>query len=171
MPFPLHKAPAGLLELMRLRTQGAAPPQFAEDVRAVIVANEHYGADLQSTGGLSLVGALPVTLVGTIGTGQTPAGASRVMGLSAELTLGAAAGTRLLVRVGVRQNAAAVINWLGASYFTAGLAAGVPFVCVAFMPVPLILQPGFQTVAQAVGDAAGADHNLDLRSMIQLLAP
>lgn len=161
---PLQKAPRGLLELLRLKTLGEQPNAFDRTVSPSIDITDFYANDVQQTFNVNnALAALPQTLT------QPVTEPIRVLAMAAEMTLGAAAGTRLQVRVGVRspQNTSTV--WFASENVTAGLAAGLSYVAVGILSGPMVIPPGWTLVAHAVGDAGGADHQLSLRWIPQIL--
>lgn len=165
MPFPLHKSPRGLLELLRLRTLGAQPSLFSEGVQPVVVVNDHYAADLLVNSNHDLAAAA-FPLVQTV----TTAGVTRLMTFSVDVTLGAAVGTYLALSIGLQlPSSSNPVSWYGYQLFTAGLIAGEAYRLVANMPSPLILPSGAFLIAGASSNAAGADHVLSLRTTQQVL--
>lgn len=172
----LQKAPSGLLELLRLRSNGDQPTTFADSVLSVVVANEHYGADLQFSSSDSGTGAIGQSIQVVIGSGFTaPAtpGPVRFMAIGGDMVFGAAAGTWLQMRIGIRAPTAnsppAWIAWQ--SYAAPFLVAAGALTIVANFPAPIILLPGSAVRIEMTGDAVGADHTLRLRTLRQELNP
>lgn len=169
---PLRKWPSGLLELLSLKNQGISPQQLSPTLTPVLVANGFYGADLVFTSNDNSTGALPRTVTGIIGAGAAAPGPIQILSLSAEILVGAAAGTRLCVQFGLSvPNANAPVHWLGQLFISgANLAAaqtyGVP-ATHAFED--LVILPGTRIFAQAFGDAGGADHTLRLRTIQRVI--
>lgn len=161
MPFPLHKAPRGLLELFRLRTLGEQPRLFSEIVQPVVDVTEFYGQDLKlPLSAAPTIGALPVTedLVFT--------GPVRLHAIAAVLVVGAAAATNVTLECGIAFDVAG--SRLRAplqSIFLPSLAAGQR--ATVSTPTPAwVFQPGVIAYAFVAGTAAGADHQLDVRGII-----
>lgn len=158
MPFPLHKSPAGLLELLRLRTLGRQPGLFSEQVSSVVESTEFYAADLVINGSEDgAAGAINQTFLGAAAPTYR-----RYLGLSGQLIMGAAAGTVISVGIGFRSPAAAANVAWGTLNLNTPVAAMVYRVHAQF-PIPLVLPPGSQPMIQTSGNAAGADHVLQLR--------
>lgn len=162
--FELVKAPRGLLELFRLRTNGRQPDTFANVVAPTVDVTDFYGIDLAVCGASNTAAqALPTSNV------QTLAQPVRLLALSAELTIGAAAGTRLAGRTGVRFNTSEAIVWLSAFSFQGTIAAGSAHVAGGWIPGGLILPQGAQLFVGFEGDNAGADHVVSARTLWQTL--
>lgn len=163
MPFPLHKAPKGLLELFRLRTHGSNPPTFGEIVAPSVDVTEYYGADLISTvSENSAAGAATGQL-----NGAAAVFARRYLGLSGTWVGGAAAGTWLEVSVGIGGVPGGGNVLFGAKTVSVPVAAAVYRVAAVF-PVPLVLPPGAFPFVLTESNAAGVDHVRQLRYMFQI---
>lgn len=163
MPFSLQKTPYGLLDLFRLRTQGANPPQFGELVTPTADVTEFYGADLSQVFNYTPgAGAITQTLT------FTQPSVRRILGISGEVNIGAAAGTVLRMRLGVRPAAGNVVHWIGQSLPTPAI--GVKFVVSAQAFVPYVLPAGAQVVLEVDGNAAGVDHQSAVRVFAQDLS-
>src|SRR5262245_21666376 len=166
---PLQKYPKGLLELLRLRTEGFQPGEFGSAVIPGVVANEHYGADLQFTS-QDLSGPVPFPYAGNfvIGAGAAAPGPIRLMNVSCEIVIGAAAGTRLLARIGIQTPASSSpTTWVAAQQFTPSIEQTFAF--LTNFPVPFVLMPGTGIALRVDGDAAGNDHSVNFRSLQQVL--
>lgn len=159
MPFPLHKAPRGLLELFRLRTLGAQPPLFGEQVTPVCEVSELYAADLKAISG-SAVTTGSIAGVG-ISDDLVLTAQVRAHGISARFVVGAAAATNVSLGVELEIGGEAV----GTSVFLAACnAASVHRVWMPF-PRPIVLLANVfagQVIVRArvSGTAAGADHTI-----------
>lgn len=171
MPFPLHKAPRGLLELFRLRTTGSQPNLFAETVSPVVDVTEHYIADqLRTAAATPIVGNLNAGQYLTAGPLGPLGGGGAVLalyGFTGSVTLGAAPGTWLAISLMLEIPVAgppatlAFMRWDD----TQLVAASFYETCIV-LPRPLILPGGSTYGAYAEGDAAGADHTLNLNAVI-----
>lgn len=161
MPFPLHKAPVGLLELFRLRTLGSNPPEFAGVVQPTVDVAEFYSADLKLFSGVTATtGALAglssvLTLTGPI----------RMHAIGARLVIGAAAATNVVIMVGMRDTQTGLRAPLASQVY--GAVAATQEVHIGALVRGLVFPPTRWSVyAQATGTAAGADHILDVRLLI-----
>lgn len=157
MSSPLHKVPTGLLELYRLRTLGHAPNEFSDTVIPTVESLEAYAApEMQTVSTTPNIGAINAGRIASI---ITVANFTWLWGIGANITMGAAAGTWLLIEVGVMigqsQSLMTIASWdqrsPGATFSTS---AGV------LLPKPLVLRAGSQLYARVSGDAGGADHSL-----------
>lgn len=169
MPFPLHKSPSGLLELFRLRTLGANPPLFGEQVSPVVDVTEHYGADVMTSQFDQLNN---VTLNGAGGTSvtRTQTALTRLYAMSAQVQMGAAGGTILLLSIGIRApNASAPVVIL-ADRVVGACPPGRTFRVSIPLPRPLILPNGTVIVSFFESDAIGADHTISQRFLLQDLS-
>lgn len=168
MPFPLYKSPRGLLEALKLRTVGKNPDRFSEMVQPTVDVLDMYTADVLFTAAVA-TGAAAYPFNSTLDVAFT----RRFLGVSASITMGAAPGTRLTIRIGVAvpsSSSPAVIVAYGAQ--TAPfLVAGGNFSVFALFPRPLVLTAGCQIVTVAESDAAGADHQLSVRFLSDNLSP
>jgi hypothetical protein len=159
--IPLHKVPRGLLELLRARTLGRSPDELANAVIANVDATEMYGSDLcvvaSDSGG---AGSINRTVTGT------SANMGRLLGMSGQVTIGAAAGTqvRLLLQYSPGPQFSAVI--VADRVITAPVAAAVYAVSVQF-PRALVFNPGATFTFTTSGDAAGADHTPVRRDLFE----
>lgn len=153
MPFPLHKTPVGLLELFRLRTLGAAPNLFGEQVTPVVDVTDMYGLDL-------LANVFENGPAGAIGVGLAAAqsaNARRYQGFNAQITIGAAAGTWLTLAVGYSLIPGGTATMLASVSLTPIVGATYRVAAGAAMR-GLLLPPGHNLVFLCDGNAAGADH-------------
>lgn len=171
MPFPLHKAPSGLLELLRLRTLGGQPNQFAEQVIPTIRANEFYAVDLLRSGSTSgAAGAFPRSIAGNVGAGVVgaPGGPIALVAYAAIVTMGAAGGTQLRIRIGLDLPDAGPTAWVASEVF-APAAAGGSYVATALFSPWLVLPGGARFFGTAESDAAGADHVMGFTTVTAVL--
>ena len=151
MPFPLHKTPVGLLELFRLRTLGAAPPQFGDQVVPVADISRNYGADLAVVG---TSGTGPAALPLNVSTVATiPA---RITQFAGRVTLGAAGGTQLRITVLWRPRQTDPFIPVGFLLVTAPVAAGT-YTCISQLTEPILHRP---VAKQSLGGRLEALHNL-----------
>ena len=161
MPLPLHKSPVGLLDLLKLRTLGRNPEWLNEVVGPILDATNFYGADLQvvasDSGG---AGAMSRSVSGTA------ARPGRLLAMSGQVTVGAAAGTqiRLLVSYTPGPSFSAVI--LATEVITAPV-AGAVYAVAAVLPSPIVFAPGAGFTFTVAGDAAGADHTPVRRDLFE----
>lgn len=156
--FPLDKAPTGLLELFNLKSGGVQPGGFVEDVAASIDALAFYGMDRLFTADTPFAAAA-FPLNGTISVSFP----RLFVGFGAQVTVGAAAGTRLNIRIGLRCPApSSPVIVLQQTAFTPVI--GGFFDAYWQAPFPLVLPPGAQFTVLAASDAGGADHVLTLKS-------
>lgn len=165
MNFDLDKAPVGLLELLNLKSGGRQPDGFNSVVQPGIEVFPFYAMDrLFTADTVNAAAAYPLN--GTVNVSFPRA----FIGFGAQVTVGAAAGTRLDIRIGLRcpgPTSPAII--LVQTRFT-------PFIGGFFdaywqAPFPVVLPPGAQFVALANSDAAGADHVLTMKSASYDLNP
>lgn len=169
MPFPLHKSPAGLLELLRLRTLGASPNTLSEEVRPSFDSTEFYAADLKllndETATVGALAALDNVLLLT--------GPTRVHAIGGRLAIGAAAATNLVVSVGLRQTISGVRVGVGAWQFPAIAAGGIVNFGTHVPPWVLPAASGvggaWSAFAFVAGTAAGVDHSLSVRVLFDNL--
>lgn len=166
-PYPLWKSPRGLIELFRLRTNGRNPDQFATAVQPVADVQDFYGADLLFTADTAAAAAaFPITQ--TIDVAFT----RRFWGFSFQITLGAAAGTRLSLRIGMRvPSSGSAVYIVAQTVYTAGLVAAQNYNTFVNFPRPIVLSSGAQFVCVAVGDAGGADHVATSQSLSESFNP
>lgn len=164
MPFPLHKAPEGLLQLMRLRTLGANPNQFDEVAGAFIEVANFYGSDLLVSSTVTdAAGAISQT---STGTAQFP---GRLFAMSGQITVGAAAGTNLRLILRFAPNVAFPPVTVADRVVTP--VANASFHISVLFPSPIVFKAGAQFVLSTSGDAAGADHVLTRRDLLENYAP
>lgn len=158
----LHKVPAGLLDLLRLRTLGRAPDQFSDSVLATVESSNFYGADVMvvasDSGG---AGAVSRSVTGTA------ARPGRLFAMSGQITIGAAAGTalRLLLSFSPGPQFSSVIV---AQEVWTPVAAGVFCVSIVF-PSPIVFLAGASFTFTTAGDAGGADHTPVRRELFENL--
>lgn len=159
---PLQKAPLALLELLRLRTLGDQPTAFSDTVSPVVDATEQYGADqirtAATSGAASAVNASATSIVGT---------ATRYLGIGASFTVGAAAGTFLNLQLFIVWQQGAAACPLFPTFEPVRLGAGRTYYIGGLLQKPLVLPAGTQINALSLGDAAGVDHVLQLRLLLQ----
>lgn len=158
---PLDKAPRGLTAVFDLKALGRQPDQFGLQLVPVSDVYEHYLADKLITVNSTLTpaspGAFPIA-------STTTAGADVLLkGLAGVVTIGAAAGTRLDILLGIQ------VPGSSQSMCVVGFQRFTPFVGGQFwLPVlfakPFLLPAGSVLNLQAFSDAAGADHAFALRS-------
>jgi hypothetical protein len=168
MPFPLHKSPRGLLELFRLRTLGAQPSSFAELVAPVVNVDEFYSSDLLRSDLSNVVGALAPLTVAVVITEPI-----KLYGLTASFIMGAAGGTQLAVQISINLPATASPAWVvaGNRWQEAALAPAALYPVAVLFPRPLVLPAGARFLAQAFGNAAGADHQINFSRGFATLNP
>lgn len=162
MSFALQKSPLGLLELFNLKSGGLQPNQFAEQLQGGFDAVPFYGADrLFTANTVAAAAAFPLNLT-------VNADFARLyIGFSVQVTLGAAAGTRLAIRIGLKvpSPASPLIVLADARYAAPHLVAGEFNEAIFLAPYPFVLPPGAQWNASARSDAAGADHVLTAKAL------
>lgn len=162
MPFPLHKSPRGLLELLRLRTLGQQPHLFGETVTPVTDVTEFYAADLKGAiAGTAVAGSLVTARVADL----VLTSPVRLHAISGDITAGAAALTNAFMSLGLVFNG---VNGIGASLggiFFPTILAGVPARWgVAFDPI--VLDPSVRLRITAWGTGAGVDHTIQVAGLI-----
>lgn len=167
MPFPLHKAPKGLLELFRLRTLGAQPLEFAEAVAPVVEISDFYTQDQRVvTSTAAGVGALLPELFAQQQFVNAPLTSGRLLAIGARFQVGAAAATNVAGGIVLTSGSTSVA--LG-SWFYAGLAAGQVVRWGVIVPrwvLPLQGPTGTYFVSATVsGTAAGADHSIGVTNL------
>lgn len=162
MPYPLAKAPDFLLSLFRLRTLGAQPNQFSEQVIPVVDTTNFYGNNLLVTGASpNVVQAFPANVVGDVGT------TSRYMGVAGIVTIGAAAGTFLMGTVFAQiPNAGQTAFPLFPTLRFTGLAVASTVWFGGLFASPMVFPSGTRLSFVATSDAGGADHTFALRLML-----
>jgi hypothetical protein len=157
----LPKAPTGLLELFGLKG-GVGPSEFGESIVPGIDALPFYAVDrLFSANTVNAAAAFPLN--GTVNVSFP----RLYFAFSAQVTLGAAAGTRLAIRIGIRAptNASALAIVADARYAAPHLVAGGFYEAIWLAPFPLVFPPGAQFNCAATSDAAGADHVLTMKAL------
>lgn len=163
--FDLRKVPRGLLELLRLRTDGKNPSGLEEAIRFTIETRDFYGSDL-------LFPVDNTATVGALATINNNNNLTRPIGLRAlggELTIGAAAATNVVCSWGFTvAGFPAFIVPVGSIFFP-NLAAA-QLVRFGSAPLPFVLPAGSVLIAHVTGTAAGADHTLNVRGLIENLA-
>lgn len=164
MKLRLDKAPIGLLELMNLKSNGAQLDEFDGTVQGSVDVFSFYGVDRNFTADTPQAAAA-FPLNGTVNVSFPRA----FIGFGAQVTVGAAAGTRLDIRIAYKSNPNAPSIVVVQQRFT-------PFVGGFFdaywqSPFPLVLPPGGQWNVAAFSDAGGADHVLNLKSWSYDLNP
>lgn len=164
----LDKGPVGLLEQFRLRTLGQQPTEFGEGVAPSADVRDHYGADLLLVLTASTTGA-PLSLTRSINL-VNPV---RLRAIAGQLTVGAAAFTAgLYIEFGVlvrtfSGTGVIAIPFGSQSY---GVAAATQ-VIAAGTHCDIILPAGSQLYARIGGTAAGADHTLECRGLMENYTP
>lgn len=162
MPMPLHKAPLGLLEIFRLRTLGRNPDEFGSQVIPVTDVTDNYGLDLLS--GVAENAAAGV--VSQFLTSVVSANARRYIAVSGNITIGAAAGTYLTMGIGYQLPNSPNFFYLNTTTITPVI-GGVYRIAAGISP--LLLPPGHAVFFSTNGNAAGADHLLELRYSFNVL--
>lgn len=159
MSFQLAKVPLGFLELLRARTLGRAPTSCSDELQPVLDLRPFYACDIQLvTSSAPSLGALPISDVLTFTSNLG------VRAVGTQLTVGAApvtAGGNLEVGIivgGVQQP-------IGAHNF--GVAAAGTVVGFGTPIDPAVFRAGVQFYAKAYGTAAGADHAITIRVLIE----
>lgn len=158
---PLDKAPRGLTNVLDLKTLGRQPDEFGLLLAPTFDAYEHYIADklitVNSTMNPVSPSAFPIS-------SQTVAGADVMLkALSGVVTIGAAAGTRLDILLGVQiPSSSQSMCVLAFQRFTPYI--GGQFWLPVLFHRPFLLPAGSVLLLQAFSDAAGADHAFALRS-------
>jgi len=163
----LDKAPVGLLELFRLRSQGIGPFVFADGVVPTVEVGEFYGADnLCANVSASAAAAMSVTVTETIGANAGNAGPLRLHALGAHCTIGAAAGTwaQLSVHLQLPAQGGTPVVYVPIASMQFTPRIGKSFYLGGFaLPRPLVIRNGVQLLAVLDGDAGGADHVVAVR--------
>ena len=161
MRLPLIKPPSGFLELLGLKG-GMGPNEVVSTVSPGIECMPFYGMDRLFSANTALAAAA-FPLNGTV----SVAFPRLYVAFSAQVTLGAAPGTRLAIRIGVcAPTAAAPLTVLAdARYAAPHLVAGGFYEAIFLAPFPLVYPAGAEFVASALSDAAGADHVLTLKAL------
>jgi len=157
----LQKAPAGLLQLYRLRSGGVGPNVFSDELTPTVESVDFYGADRIGTGSeASAAGAFPRTAGSTIS-----ANPRRLLAIHGQVLFGAAVvGTYVQISVysfGFPGSASTNGVWMQlASYQFVPLAAMAALVVpvVANLPGPIILPAGHTFRCVVASDVAGVDH-------------
>lgn len=163
---PLHKAPAGLLELYRLKTLGEQPNEFGRTVQAVVESKSFYSLDVQ-------FGAThtPSNAAFPLGRSETlTAGPIELRACSLQFLIGAAGGTYLNWRIALVMPTG---SSTGPATATVNIAAGNLGIVLAtqtyfvglVLPQPLMLPAGASIIASGLSDAAGADHQITLSNL------
>lgn len=168
--FPLHKAPGGLLELLRLRTLGAQPNGFSEQVTGVIECTPFYSLDVQF--GAQTANAAAAYPLGVAETLQ--AGPIQIRALSMQIAQGAAAGTFVHWRIGLLiptgSNTGAVVALTNLLSGQATPRANTTLFLGGVLPEPVMAPIGAQIIWSAISDAAGADHVLQVNAIFANLS-
>lgn len=166
----LQKAPAGLLQLFRLRSGGVGPNEFSDTCMAVTDVTDFYGADRVACGTEAVsAGAFPRTAGATIS-----ANPRRILAVSGQVTFGAAvSGTYVTLNLhmlGYPGAVSASPQVIGFSHFVpvAGM-AGATFAVVANLSSPLVLPAGHVIRVMVASDVAGADHSARVTYSFQRL--
>lgn len=165
MPFPLHKAPRGLLEIFRLRTLGAQPNLFAELVQPVTDVTDFYGVDTLVEVNENSVA--PGTIID--GLTSVPAEfARRLIAVSGAVVIGANAGTFVDLSLGINLPGFVFAPVRIAEKFVNPTAVGGGYTVTATFP-PLMLPAGHTLTVACSGDATGNDHVFNIRYLFQRL--
>lgn len=157
----VSKVARGLIEILRLRPLGQNPPQLEDALRATIDATEMYGSDMVVVS--SDVGGAGVMTRTVIGTAIRP---GRLLQASGLVGVGAAAGTQIRLRVGIRPSSNFTLCYLQQTIVTAPV-AGATYVLAGPLTKPIVYGPGWQFVIECEGDAGGADHTLTGRYLFE----
>lgn len=161
MPFPLNKAPRGILEILRLRTLGKNPQFFSEVAQAFIDTTEYYGADLLVSSSKALgAGAMTRT------TQETYTVPGRLFAVSGVLIVGAAAGTQIRLSLSMTPPGSSADVGIGELIVTAPV-IGASYQVSSRLPKPMVCLPGTVFNFSTAGDAAGADHQPFLRTLFE----
>lgn len=158
----LQKSPAGLLQVLELKTLGQAPFRFDDALKPVIDCAAYYSADRYSTDDdVGTAGAFPRSQVVTL------VNFEQLMVIAGAIQIGAAAGTRLDIEIGIRYQGNYVPHAFGR--FTPYI-GGLFWITYSF-PYPQVIPPGATVECFARGDAAGADHGISIRRTLISLSP
>lgn len=158
----LPRAPTGLLELLGLKTGGAQPNAVEGVIAPSIDIAPFYGMEKLFSANTAFAAAA-ITQTQTVSV-TFP----RIyLAFSFQVTMGAAVGTRLSMRLGVRApSAASPLTLLAQEYVAAPfLVAGEFLECIWLAPFPMVFPPGAQFVARSAGDAAGVDHVVTMKAL------
>lgn len=158
----LPRAPTGLLELLGLKSGGKQPDGVEGVIAPSVDITPFYGMEkLFSANTVFGAGAATQTQSVTVSFPRL------YVAFSFQMTLGAAPGTRLSLRLGVRApSAASPLTVLAQEYVAAPhLVAGEFYECIWLAPFPLVYPPGAQFVARTSSDAAGADHVVTMKAL------
>lgn len=167
MPFPLHKAPVGLLELYRLRTQGAAPPMFGDQVTPTADTRGMYGADLQTVDTQNATGAINA---GGLAVGRVFQFPGRLLVTSGAIIVGAAAGTQIQIFLQYRPQASLTFVTLGMTIIDAPR-IGALYAAIPNFAEPLVFPSGSEFRIFVQGDAGGADHFVQRDTLFENFFP
>lgn len=138
------------------------PDGFEQSVRPTVESRDFYGIDLLvPASSTDAVGALPalqvgLTLTDTLG----------LRALGCELQIGAAAATGVVLMWFFALPSFPAIAVPIGSQVIGGLPAGGIVFC-GTAPLPFVLPPGTRLFAQAAGVAAGVDHRLGIRGLLE----
>lgn len=161
--FTLAKAPQGLLQLFRLRTGGRMPDAFEQAVRAVIETRDFYGSDIYiPIGTTTTTGAL----AGLSNTLTVTGGPLGLRSLGAHVNIGAAAATNVFLSWFMVLPSFPTLAIPIGSQNVGALAAGGSAIC-GTAPLPYVVPAGTQLTAQAQGVAAGVDHTISVRGLLE----
>lgn len=169
---PLQKAPRGLLELLRLRTQGEQPTRFSDTLQPSIEAGAFYAADLLfSTQGGTEVGAINSNngLTAQASPQQDP---QWLVALGGALTLGAVPGTFFEWWIQINLPASGAPGAILASgrigLFANSTNDVMPFGIM--LPQRLVVPAGAFYRVGVHGDGTGTDHSLNARYLVANLS-
>lgn len=162
--FALSKVPRGLLELLRLRTDGRMPDLFNNAVQPCVDSTPFYGSDLLiPASSTPTVGALNPALVESL----TTTALVSVLSLGGQLTIGAAAATNIQVGWGVLLPGQTVDSILGSQFLAQQAIGAIAQFGSSFNR--LVLPIGSTLYVIASGTAAGADHSLRISGVLENL--
>lgn len=151
-----------LLAFLRIKG-GQGPNALKLDLDPSLDVTDFYGAQSLTAAQENVIGNSAATFLSTIATQPR-----RYIAVSASLTVGAAGGTVQSISVGFRLNTTSTVNTYWA--VNGPFAATIGQVYRVGADVRgVILPAGHQIVARIDGNAAGADHNLNLEYTYQRL--
>lgn len=158
----LPRAPTGLLELLGLKSGGAQPNAVEGTVAPSLDVFPYWAMEKLFSANTAFAAAAE-TQTQTV----TVTFPRIYLAFSGQITLGAAPGTRLSMRLGVRApSAASPLTVLAQEYVAAPhLVAGEFYEIVWLAAYPVVFPPGAQFVLRTAGDAAGADHVVTMKAL------
>lgn len=158
----LQKSPAGLLQVLELKTLGQAPFRFDDALKPVIECAAYYSADRYATDDdVGTVGAFPRSQVVVL------VNFEQLLTIAGAIQVGAAAGTRLDIEIGIRYQG----NYVPHAFqrFTP-FVGGLFWITYSF-PIATVIPPGASVECFARSDAGGADHSISIRRTLISLSP